>query len=283
MKGATCVVTRIVKLGGRAQGDAALPATLVQCWRDARAAGGALVIVHGGGDAISALQRARGETPLFIGGRRVTTDSDIDVIRMALSGITNKQLVAALTAAGAPSVGLSGEDGALIRARPSDDAETMGRVGTPTAVNAALLELLATAGYLPVLSPLACDETSSTGAALNVNGDDAAAAIAIAVGAAELFFMADVPGVLDDAKEVVPVLTIADSEQLIATGVAAGGMAAKLEAARDALARGVARVRIGDLAALTDASRGTAIVASVERGAPSVEQRRPAPSLNARH
>jgi acetylglutamate kinase len=244
----------VVKLGGRAQGDPALPAALASLWS---ATGGRLCVVHGGGDAISALQRARGETPQFVGGRRVTTAGDIDVIRMALSGATNKQLVAALQAAGLRAVGLSGEDGRLLVAHPSADA-AMGLVGTPAAVNTTLLTLLLDAGYLPVISPLAA--SSAGRGALNVNGDDAAAAIAVALGAAELFFMADVPGVLAGGS-VVPTLGPAAAADLVAGGVAAGGMAAKLEAARAALDAGGGRVRIGDLAALLDPTLGTAVVA----------------------
>jgi acetylglutamate kinase len=252
----------VVKLGGRTQADPALPAALAALWD---ATGGRLVIVHGGGDAISELQRARGMSPTFVGGRRVTSDADIEVIRMALSGLANKQLVAALAAAGVRAVGLSGEDGALLRARPTDDAR-MGRVGEPEAVDVTLLELLAGAGYCPVVSPVSAS-SAGEGVALNVNGDDAAAAVAVALGAAELFFMADVPGVLDDAKRAIPALDPGAAAWLVASGTAAGGMAAKLEAARRALAGGVGRVRIGDLAALGDPALGTSVVAASAAGA----------------
>jgi acetylglutamate kinase len=244
----------VVKLGGRTQADAALPAALAGVWQ---ATGGRLVVVHGGGDAVSEIQRARGVTPEFIGGRRVTTDADVDVIRMALSGLANKQLVSALLATGVPALGLSGEDGVLLEATPTTDAR-MGHVGEPARVNVALLALLLGAGYCPVVSPVSAS-TAQRGVALNVNGDDAAAAVAAAVGAAELFFMADVPGVLVDGAPVAS-LDPAAAASLVRAGTAAGGMAAKLDAAQTALARGVARVRIGDLAALADPARGTAVV-----------------------
>jgi acetylglutamate kinase len=253
----------VVKLGGRTQADAALPAALAGVWR---ATGGRLVVVHGGGDAVSEIQRARGITPEFIGGRRVTTDADVDVIRMALSGLANKQLVSALLATGVPALGLSGEDGVLLEATPTTDAR-MGRVGEPARVNVALLALLLGAGYCPVVSPVSAS-TAQRGVALNVNGDDAAAAVAAAVGAAELFFMADVPGVLVDGAPIAS-LDPAAAASLVRAGTAAGGMAAKLDAARAALARGVARVRIGDLAALADPSRGTAVVTVAAGSAPA--------------
>ena len=111
---------------------------------------------------------------------------------------------------------------------------------------------------------MAAREAASGGGAYNVNGDDAAAAIASALGADELFLMADVPGVLDGDKGLVPRLALDDAQALVASGVAGGGMAAKLDACAQALAGGVHRVRIGDLAALTVPEAGTAIVARVD-------------------
>jgi acetylglutamate kinase len=120
----------------------------------------------------------------------------------------------------------------------------------------ALLNLLISAGYLPVISPVSRDATGTMGSALNVNGDDAAAAIAIALGASELLLVADVEGVMSDGA-VIPRLSPAAAQALIANGTAAGGMAAKLQAGLAAIAGGVARVRISDIAAIDDLSRGT--------------------------
>ncbi len=247
----------VVKLGGRTQNDAALPSALAALWN---ASGGRLVIVHGGGDQISALQRMRGEEPVFVGGRRVTTEGVLELVRMVLSGLANKQLVSALTAAGAPAVGISGEDAALLSATPID-VETFGFAGTPTAVDRRLIDALLAHGFLPVISPVATHGDRAIGGALNVNGDDAAAAIAAALGATELFLLADVPGVLDGDRQRIPVLPLAVARELVASGVAGGGMAAKLDACAIALDGGVTRVRIGDLAALTVPEAGTAIAA----------------------
>ncbi|GJG85883.1 acetylglutamate kinase [Gemmatimonadetes bacterium T265] len=246
----------VVKIGGRPQADPALPAALAECWR---ATDGRLVVVHGGGDAVSELQRARGVEPRFVGGRRVTTPADLDVLRMALSGLANKQLVAALRGAGVPAFGCSGEDGALLTATRTADA-ALGAVGVPARVDAAVLDALLRAGCCPVISPVSAD-ADAAGSALNVNGDDAAAAVAAALGAAELFFLADVPGVLVDGAPVAE-LDPAGARALVADGTAAGGMAAKLDAALVALGAGVRRVRVGDVAALADPSRGTAVVAT---------------------
>lgn len=248
---------RVVKIGGRAQQAASLIPTLAAAWR---ATPGALVVVHGGGDEVTALQRTLGRDPQFVDGRRVTTDEDIAILRMTLSGLVNKRLVAALVAEGIPAVGISGEDAALLSAAPID-AATMGRAGEPAQANVRLVKHLLQGGFLPVISPLARDARSASGDALNVNGDDAAAAIAGALGAAELLLIADVPGVLE-AGAVVAMLDAPRMRALIAAGTVTSGMIAKLEASQRALAAGVPSVRIGDLEAVVDVGRGTRIVAA---------------------
>jgi acetylglutamate kinase len=248
---------RVVKIGGRPQSDPALPVVLAAAWA---AAPGSLVVVHGGGDEVSALQRTHGATPAFVNGRRVTSAADIELLRMALSGSANKRLVSALVSRGVAAVGLSGEDAALLTAEPLDP-ERLGCVGDPRQVNVALLEHLLDGGYLPVVSPLSRSEAALAGAdavALNVNGDDAAAVIAAALEAEELLLVADVAGVLVDGC-VVPELAPVSAGQLIASGAASGGMVAKLEAALAALASGVTRVRIGDVSAIHDSTRGTVV------------------------
>ena len=246
-------MTRVIKIGGRAQTDPDLAAAVGDAFaRDA------LVVIHGGGDDVSALQRRLGLTPRFHGGRRVTTPEDLEVVRMVLSGAVNKRLVASFVSAGIPCVGLSGEDDGLLRARATA-RESLGEVGEPTRVDARLLEVLLTARFVPVVSPIARDE--DTGATLNVNGDDAAAAIAVAIGADELVLIADVPGVMANG-EVVPELDLEQAAALVDAGIARDGMAAKLEAARRAVERGVARVRIGNVAAIRSASAGTVVTLS---------------------
>lgn len=244
---------RVVKLGGRVQSDPALPAVLTAVW----IASPQLVIVHGGGDEVSALQRAFGREAQFVNGKRVTAPDDLDLLRMALSGSANKRLVAAMVGAGLPAVGVSGEDAGLLCA-VADQRETMGEVGTPSAVNPLLLLHLLAGGFCPVISPLARDRDSVHPGVLNVNGDDAAAAIAVALHASELLLISDVDGVLVDGEAVAQLDSDA-ARDAIQTGVAGGGMAAKLEAALGALARGVKRVRIGAVSALADDTRGTVI------------------------
>ena len=243
---------RVVKLGGRVQRDPAVHQALAREWQ---ADPGSLCIVHGGGDEVSALQRAFGIEPRFVGGRRATSEADIDFVRMVLSGSANKRLVSALRGAGAPAVGLSGEDGGLLIARQAPD-NMLGRVGEPVMVDRQVLRAVCEGGFLPVISPLASADDGS--GALNVNGDDAAAAIAAELGADELLLLADVDGVLSEGR-VISGLDADGAATLITAGTAAGGMAAKLEAALRALEAGVPRVRIGGVGALADQSSGTAV------------------------
>src|SRR5688572_32921843 len=226
----------VIKIGGRAQTSARLPERIFAAWNERPSS---FCIVHGGGDEISAFQRRVGLNPSFVNGRRVTTSEDMIVVRMVLSGLVNKKLVSHLFAAGAPAVGISGDDGATLAASRID---SLGYAGTPTAVKIELIETLLAAGYLPVISPLASEEGGEAGSALNVNGDDAAAAIAIALSAAELLFVADVEGVLDESGHAMTCLGNNEATDLAQKGVINSGMRAKLEAGFAALAAGVQRV-----------------------------------------
>jgi acetylglutamate kinase len=139
----------------------------------------------------------------------------------------------------------------------------MGRVGGIVTVDPSVVLQLIAGGFVPVISPLArdVDDDGTAGSGLNVNGDDAAAALAGALAADELVLVADVPGVLDNGA-VIPSLDLDQVESLVASGVAAGGMAAKLEAAAAALHGGVARVRIAGLDGIGNPDAGTRVVLS---------------------
>ncbi len=245
-------MTRVIKIGGRAQGDPALAQALVR----AHAADPALCVVHGGGDEVTTLQRALGQEPTFVNGRRVTSTEEIALVRMVLSGTVNKRLVGAWLVAGFPAVGISGEDGALLGCDVFGDG-SLGAVGQPARVNPAVLRALLDAGFVPVISPVG--RFLSDGSGCNVNGDDAAAAIAGALGASELLLVADVEGFRGANGAVVASLDAASAADHIATGVATGGMIAKLEAALRALDHGVTRVRIGGVPSIANHTAGTAI------------------------
>lgn len=245
-------MTRVIKVGGRPQSDPSLAAALAAAHR---ASPGSVIVVHGGGDEVSTLQRLYGVDARFRGGRRVTSRVDLDIIRMALSGSANKRLVSALVSAGIPALGLSGEDAALLSAQPLDPVQ-YGFVGTPDTVNVALLRFLMTGEYMPVLSPVSHSADSSLSLLLNVNGDDAAARIAVALNADELLLVSDVVGVMVHGA-ALGALVPEEAQRLIDDGTAHGGMAAKLQAALAALEGGVERVRISDIAAIEQLDRGT--------------------------
>ncbi len=252
-------MTRVVKVGGRAQSDPALAGRIAEAWD---AATRSLVLVHGGGDEVTALQDAFGLTSEFVDGRRVTSARDMELVRMGLSGSANKRLVSALVHEGVRALGISGEDGSLIAATPVDPSR-LGHVGEVQRVNNSLLEHLLDGGYLPVISPVSRNIGLELGPTLNVNADDAAAAVAVALNASELLLISDVPGILDGAR-VLPLLSAAAAADLVDRGTAVGGMAAKVNAARSALRGGVGRVRIGNLTMLGDAGSGTAITTTGE-------------------
>ncbi|HEY2898786.1 MAG TPA: acetylglutamate kinase [Gemmatimonadaceae bacterium] len=252
-------MTRVIKVGGRVQRDPGLAAALARLWSSAPAS---FCVVHGGGETISALQKQLGGAPRFVNGRRVTTNEDIQVLRMALSGLANKRLVASLSAEGIASVGISGEDGSLLVARAMN-AAVLGRVGEVAQVNDALVRTLLASGFLPVISPVAQDGASASGDALNVNADDAAAAIAASLDAEELLLISDVHGVLIDGVTATS-LSADEAAYAIETGAATEGMATKLRASLDAMRRGVPQVRIGALDALMDPTLGTTLLAIPE-------------------
>lgn len=250
----------VIKLGGRVQSESALVRALSEWWKSAV---GSFCIVHGGGDEVSALQRQMGREPSFVNGRRITSEEDLDLVRMVLSGKSNKRLVADLVAAGLPAVGISGEDAGMIEAEPID-IEAFGRAGKPVSIRTGLVESLISSGYLPVISPVARDMTSTPAAALNVNGDDAAAAIAGALGA-ELWMIADVAGVLDAERRVIGLLDHVETEDLVASGIVNSGMQAKLEAGFSALRKGAVAVRIAGIEAIAtpDSKLGTLLKTSM--------------------
>jgi len=248
---------RVVKIGGRVQRDPELAGMLAQLWSHAPAS---FCVVHGGGETISELQTQLGSAPRFVDGRRVTTNADIEVLRMALSGAANKQLVCSLSAKAIPAVGVSGEDGSLIVARAMN-AAVLGLVGVVTEVKDALLHTLLAGGFLPVISPVARDGESASGGALNVNADDAAAAVAAALDAEELLLISDVSGVMIRGAAAT-LLSEKEAARAVENGIATEGMATKLRAALDALRRGVPQVRIGGLDSLMDPTLGTTLVAT---------------------
>lgn len=229
----------LVKLGGTLLDSEVSRKRLASELAGLRSTGLQLVVVHGGGKQMTRFLTERGVESRFVGGLRVSTPEVIDAVLKVLAGTVNHELVAALVAAGALAVGLSGIDASLTEAVLMNPE--LGAVGRPVRANGGLLRLLAENGYLPVVACVAGDKQ---GAIYNVNADQMAVSCAEGFGADRLIFLTDVDGVKGQDGTVMPVLTPRDCEKLIADGVATGGMQAKLNAATDALRGGITEVSI---------------------------------------
>ncbi len=234
----------VLKIGGSILEPAPAPELLTSLVR--RVAGGdRVVIVHGGGKALSGLLQRLGIATEFRNGLRVTDEATLQAALMVFAGDVNKRLVAALNAeakrqgARFCAVGLTGIDGESITGRVRDPE--LGRVGEVTGGNPDLLRSLLEAGFTPVLAPLASD---GEGGALNVNADQFASACARMIGASRAVFVTDVPGVLDANKQRIPTLNVDQLEELTRSGAIYGGMLPKLAACREALEAGVGEVQI---------------------------------------
>lgn len=213
-----------------------------------------LVLVHGGGAQVSELGRRLGHAATFHEGQRVTDEPTLRLVSMVLSGSVNKSIVRALLNAGVRAAGLSGEDGATLRADVAAGG-ALGHVGVIRAVDVTLPQALLATGFVPVLSPVSA---GPDGEPLNVNADLAAVALAAALGASRLVLASDVSAVRDGAGVEIPTLHASAAGDLVRQGVAAGGMVPKIQAARAALEANVVEVRIGSLDALF--SGGTRVV-----------------------
>ncbi len=250
----------VVKLGGRALEGPNAPAELAA---DLAALARPRVVVHGGGAEVSEWSRRLGIEPRFVEGLRVTDAPTLEVATAVLAGLANKRLVAALRARGVDAVGLAALDGGIAHVVPHPRAAELGAVGAVARVDRTLVDALLAGGRTPVLASLAALD----GALLNVNADDFAVAIAIALGASELVLLSDAPGVRLDG-EVVASLDASALERALAHPDVTGGMTAKLVAAREAITHGVGRVHVaawqgpGTLAGLlTGRASGTRITA----------------------
>ena len=193
------------------------------------------VLVHGGGPEITSWMKKLGLQAEFVRGLRVTDAPSLDVASAVLAGLINKRLVAGLLAEGGRAAGLSGADGAMLRGRVTD--ADLGLVAGEVEVDTEPLEALMGSGYIPVVAPLAVDESAGH-RLLNVNADTVAGALASALRATHLVFLTDVDGVLDDGR-LLSRVPVARAEALIESGVVKGGMIPKVQACIDARRAGV--------------------------------------------
>jgi acetylglutamate kinase len=202
------------------------------------------VVVHGGGPQISDLMRRLGKEPEFVDGLRVTDAESVDIVRMALVGKVNREIVAALNQHGSYAVGLSGEDAGLIKVEMRD--ERLGFVGDVSSIDPSIVHKLVNEELIPVIATVGVDEL---GQAYNINADTVAGAIARAMEAEKLVYLTDVAGLYGDYGDESTLLSRIDVDgltQMLATGQADGGMIPKLESCIFALDGGVRRAHILD-------------------------------------
>ena len=236
--------TVVVKYGGSAISAEEKADTTLQDVAALRMVGMRVVLVHGGGKHITALLKQLDVPTRFENGYRVTDEAALNVAEMALSAQVNKAIVTELAHREVRGVGISGKDGGLITAAVKDPA--LGRVGNITRVDPKVLTTLLDADFVPVISPIALGED---GEGLNCNADDAARAVAEALGAQHLVFLTDVGGILIDShnsKTAVDRMDVKRAEELIETGLIAGGMVPKVKGCLHAIENGVGEVSILD-------------------------------------
>ncbi len=239
--------TIVVKYGGHAMGEEALAEEFGRDIALLKQVGVNPIVVHGGGPQISAMLRRLKISSTFVDGLRVTDEPMVEVVEMVLAGTVNKYVAGLISRAGALAVGICGKDGGLIRARkvirtrtdPGNHVEQeldLGFVGEPERVDVRVLHALTGAGLIPVIAPVGVGEDGKT---YNINADQAAGAIASALGATRLLMLTDVPGVLDATGRLIPELSPEAAQRGIAEGSITGGMIPKVETCVAAVREGV--------------------------------------------
>ncbi|NTU68223.1 MAG: acetylglutamate kinase [Chlorobiaceae bacterium] len=260
--------TFVIKYGGAAMKDEVLRNTFAENVTLLRKVGINVVIVHGGGDAITRISGKLGLKTTFVHGKRVTDRETIDVVQMTLAGKVNQDIVQLINEDGGNAVGVSGLDADTIRAVPSPKAETLGLVGDVAEINTKYIDLLCNAGLIPVIAPIGFDLESNI---YNINADDAAAAIAVALKAEKLIYVSDVEGVRVGNRFLKTVCK-SDAADFIEKGIISGGMIPKVVSAYLTLDGGVGKVHLIDgkqlhsllLEIFTNEGVGTQFVIEIE-------------------
>ncbi len=236
----------VVKYGGSAMIDEELQKHVIEDVVLLKLVGFKPILVHGGGKEISRWVEKVGMEPRFVNGLRVTDADTMEVAEMVLNKV-NKALVTMVQSLGVKAVGISGKDGGLLQVEKKlSGGEDIGYVGEIRKVDPKVLQDLLNTDFLPVVCPIGLDENYQS---YNINADDAARAIAEAVGAEKLAFLSDIEGVLtdrDDPDTLISELTVHEARELIEQGVVEGGMIPKLQSCVHAISRGVNRVHILD-------------------------------------
>jgi acetylglutamate kinase len=220
------------------------------------------ILVHGGGAAVSAIQKVYGIEPLFVDGKRITAPQEMDIVDMGLSGKMNTYLVRLFYRAGLQGVGLSGCDGGLFTGKSFENYKGQeNRSGSIESCDPALVLFLLEKGYTPVISSVSQDRS---GRGININADEAALGLARSLKASKLLFISDIPGILENER-LISHLNENEARKLISRGVISGGMIPKVESSLGALHGGVNRIVItdyennGDLINMLKGDKGTSI------------------------
>ena len=262
----------VVKYGGSAMADEELKKKVIADVVLLKLVGFKPIIVHGGGKEISRWVQKVGMKPQFVNGLRVTDSETMELAEMVLNKV-NKELVCHVQELGVKGAGISGKDGGLLKVKKRyADGEDIGFVGEITDVNPQILLDLIEKDFLPIVCPIGLDDEFNT---YNINADDAACAIAKAVGAEKLAFLTDIEGVYrdkDDPSTLISEITVSEAKELIGSGYIGGGMLPKLGNCIDAVENGVSRVHILDgriphfllLEIFTNKGIGTAIIGDQE-------------------
>lgn len=236
--------TIVIKYGGASMLDVELKASFAQDVTLLRYIGLRPVIVHGGGPQIASTLERLGKTSTFVEGLRVTDDETMEVVEMVLGGKLNREIVERVQQAGGRGIGLTGSDGGLLRVRPRRvPAGDIGRVGEIVSVDSRVIATVTDKGFVPVVAPIGVDASGRTH---NVNADEAAGALACALGAEKLMLLTDVEGVKDANGALMSQLTVEETRKYIAEGTIRDGMIPKVQCCIEALAGGVARTHIID-------------------------------------
>jgi acetylglutamate kinase len=236
--------TIVIKYGGHAMTDDELRASFAVDVVLLKFIGVRPVIVHGGGPQIASMLSRLDIESHFTSGLRVTDDATMEVVEMVLGGKLNREIVELIQQGGGKAVGLTGSDGGLLRVRRKKvDGQDIGRVGEVVEVSPSIISAASDAGFIPVVAPIGVDQEGRT---YNVNADEAAGALARALGAEKLMLLTDVDGVRDEAGDLISELSIEEARKYIVEGTIQGGMIPKVECCMDALSGGVTRTHIVD-------------------------------------
>ena len=259
----------VVKYGGSAMVDEHLKEQVIQDVTLLKLVGFKPVIVHGGGKEISKWVKLSGKEPEFINGLRKTDAETMEIAEMVLNKV-NKSLVQLVERLGVRAIGISGKDGGLLKVEKKySDGQDIGFVGEVTEVDTKIIYDMLEKDFLPIVCPIGMDENFES---YNINADDAACAIAKALGAEKLAFLTDIEGVYKDPSDpatLISSLTVGEAKELMESGFIGGGMLPKLNNCIDAISNGVSRVHILDgriahcllLEIFTRKGIGTAILA----------------------